>query len=68
MESLCIQIPSCINQSDLGFLTFVIQRGGERVGEIEIGTDIYTLLCIKQITNENLLYSTGNSTQCSVVT
>ena len=36
----------------------------------EIGIDIYTLLilCIKQITNENLLYSTGNSTQCSVVT
>ena len=29
----------------------------------EIGIDIYTLLilCIKQITNENLLYSTGNS-------
>ena len=26
------------------------------------------ILCIKQITNENLLYSTGNSTQCSVVT
>ena len=34
----------------------------------EIGTDIDTLLCIKQITNENLLYSIGNSTQCSVVT
>ena len=34
----------------------------------EIGIDIYTLLCIKQITNENLLYSTGNSTQYSVVT
>ena len=29
----------------------------------EIGIDIYTLLCIKEITNENLLYSTGNSTQ-----
>ena len=30
----------------------------------EIGIDIYTLLilCIKYITNENLLYSTGNST------
>ena len=28
----------------------------------EIGIDIYTLICIKQITNENLLYSTGNST------
>ena len=27
----------------------------------EIGTDIYTLLCIKEITNENRLYSTGNS-------
>ena len=36
----------------------------------ETGIDIYTLLilCIKYITNENLLYSTGNSTQCSVVT
>ena len=29
---------------------------------------IYTLLCIKQITNENLLNSTGNSVQCSMVT
>ena len=28
----------------------------------ETGIDIYTLICIKQITNENLLYSTGNST------
>ena len=28
----------------------------------EIGIDIYTLLYIKQITNKNLLYSTGNST------
>ena len=36
----------------------------------EIGIDMYTLLtpCIKQTTNENLLYSTRNSTQCSVVT
>ena len=34
----------------------------------ETGIDIYTLLCIKQITNQNLLYSTGNSTQCSMVT
>ena len=30
----------------------------------EIGIDIYTLLCIKRITNENLLYSTGNSVLC----
>ena len=34
----------------------------------EIWTDICTLLCIKQVTNDNLLYSTGNSTQSSVVT
>ena len=35
----------------------------------ETGTDMYTLviLCIKWITNEKLLSSTGNSTQCSVV-
>ena len=30
----------------------------------EIGIDIYTLLCIKQITNKDLLYSTGNSVLC----
>ena len=31
------------------------------------GTDVYTLLYIKQITNKNPLYSTGNSTQYSVM-
>ena len=43
---------------------------GERGGGIncEIGTDICTLLYIKSITNKNLLYSTGNSTQYSVMT
>ena len=34
----------------------------------EIGIDVYTLLCVKQMTTETLLYSTGNSTQHSVVT
>ena len=29
----------------------------------EIGVDIYTSPCIKQIVNENLLFSTGNSIQ-----
>ena len=33
----------------------------------EIGTDIYTLLGVTQITNENLLHTTGNSAQSSVV-
>ena len=42
---------------------------GASMGEInwEIGIDIYTLLEIKQITNKDLLYSTGNSTQYSVM-
>ena len=32
----------------------------------EIEVDIYTLLYMKQMTNKDLLYSTGNSTQYSV--
>ena len=35
---------------------------------LEIDKDIYTLLYIKQITNKNLVYSTRNSTQHSVMT
>ena len=34
----------------------------------EFGINIYTQLYIKQIINKDLLYSTGNSTQCSVIT
>ena len=34
----------------------------------EAGVSIYTLLSIKQVTNKALLYSTGNSTQYSVIT
>ena len=29
----------------------------------ETGTDIYTLLCVKWVTNESLLDGTGNSTR-----
>ena len=43
-------------------------QGDERGGtNWEIGTDIYTPLFIKQITNKDLLYSTGNSTQYSIM-
>ena len=44
-------------------------QGGRRWGGInwEIGIDIYTLLYIKQITNKDLLYSAGHSTQYSVM-
>ena len=45
-------------------------QGGEGGGGInwEIGTDIYTLLYIRQVVNKDLLYSTGNSTQYSIIT
>ena len=36
-------------------------------GRGETGIDLYTRLCIKEITNKDLLYSTGNSTQYSVM-
>ena len=32
----------------------------------EFGMDMYTLLYLKQITNKDVLYSTGNSAQCYV--
>ena len=44
---------------------------GERRGRDkleEFGIKIYTLLYIKQITNKDLLYNTGNYTQYLVVT
>ena len=34
----------------------------------EFGTDMHTLLYLKWITNKDLLYSTGNSVQYSVIT
>ena len=41
--------------------------GGKRIGW-EVRTDIYTLLYLKYITNKDLLYSTGNSAEYSVIT
>ena len=34
----------------------------------EMGTDRSTVLSIKQITDKDLLYSTGNAAQCSAMT
>ena len=50
-----------ISQSELSFT-----RGEEGWGEgivREFGTDMYTLLYLKWITNKGLLYSLGNSAQ-----
>ena len=33
-----------------------------------LATDMYTLLCLQQITNKDLLCSTGNSAQYSAIT
>ena len=45
----------------------MVTRGSGGGINWEIGIDIYTLLYTKQITNKDLLYSTGNSTQYSVM-
>ena len=41
-------------------------KGGEGINW-KIGIDTYTLLYIRQITNKDLLYTTGNSTQYSIM-
>ena len=47
------------------FIVMVIR--GQKGGGIDWETDIYTLLSVKQIPKKNLLCSTGNSTQYSVM-
>ena len=44
------------------------QTYGYQRGKVEVGININTLLNIKEITNKELLYSTGNSTQYSAMT
>ena len=44
------------------------ERGVDRGIYQEVGINIYTLLYIKQITNKDLLYGTGNYTQYFVIT
>ena len=48
----------------------MVTRGKGRGGGIdwECGIDMYTLLYLKQITRKDLLYSTGNFVQYSVIT
>ena len=43
------------------------KRWGEEINQ-ELEMNIHTLLYIRQITNKDILYSTGNSTQYSEVT
>ena len=43
--------------------------GGEEGGtNQECSIDIYTLSCVNQIASEKLLYNTGSSALCSVMT
>ena len=48
--------------------TWLLWGKGRRGICWEIGIDIYTILYTKQITNKDLLYSTGNYIQYSVMT
>ena len=47
----------------------MVARGKEWEDGIvrESGIGMYTLLCLKQMTSNILLYSTGNSAQCHVM-
>ena len=47
----------------------MVTRGKQGGGIVrEFGIDMYTLLYLKWITNKDLLYSTGDSAQYSVMT
>ena len=52
-------VESQVQKTNLGY-----QGRGEGV-DWEFRIDIYTLVHIKQVTNKNLLYSTGNSILCN---
>ena len=45
----------------------MVSRGKGTGKDWEFGIDMYTLLYLKQITNKDLLYSTGNSIEYSVI-
>ena len=47
--------------------TYGNQRGKVGASSKELGNNIYTLLYIKYLINRDLLYSTGNYTQYSVI-
>ena len=64
-----------IKNEGISFFFFLIRiklmvtERGRMLGEAtvrEFGTDMYALLCLKWITNKDLLHSTGNSAQCHV--
>ena len=65
-----INEPICKTEMELQMQKTNMVTKGEWEGGInwETGTDINTLLNRKQVTNETLLYSAGNSTQWSVLT
>ena len=47
---------------------FMFTKGESGGGINQAGINIYTLLCIKYITNKDLLYSQGNYTQYLIIT
>ena len=45
-----------------------MQCGSNYYKEWEFGVDMYILLYLKQLSNKDLVYSTGSSAQYSVIT
>ena len=64
----CIYVPNeLIYGTETDSQTYGYRGEGWTEGIVrEFGIDIYTLIYLKQITNKDLLYSTGNSAQCYV--
>ena len=44
------------------------QWGKETVGQLRENTDVYSMPCIKYVVCQKLLYNTGSSSCCSVMT
>ena len=66
MESQVKKVYHSFLNEENGHVDTAGEGGGGTNWEIRI--DIYTLPCVKLIASGNLLYSTGSSAQCSVMT
>ena len=64
----CFHVLAIINSAGFKTLFFQSREKREEGTNWEIGTDIYTLLYMKQTTKKDLLYGIGNSTLYSLIT
>ena len=57
-----------LGENELGGGGKVCKGGRVSKGCWAFGIHMYTLLCLKQITNKDLLYNTGNLAQYTLIT